>query len=195
MWRGLVYGLLMAVAKVITGAWLIRLNIKLSSPSSLPFHLPPALAWCQGSTSANGFAKSRSTRSNAASQAQPDYDTANSNSVRWTDPQEVPPHPSDSGPSRLRTLYPASITGLAMIARGEIGFLIASLAESQNIFPETGPDGTGTSRLYLVVVWAIMLCTIAGPLSLGALVRRVKRLQTAREMMDDFDPLDGWGTL
>ena len=82
-----------------------------------------------------------------------------------------------------------------MIARGEIGFLIASLAESQNIFPETGPDGTGTSRLYLVVVWAIMLCTIAGPLSLGALVRRVKRLQTAREMMDDFDPLDGWGTL
>ena len=62
-----------------------------------------------------------------------------------------------------------------MIARGEIGFLVSALAESKGIFgTETGEDN---SPIFLVVTWAIMLCTIIGPLMVGALVNRVKKLQ------------------
>lgn len=85
-----------------------------------------------------------------------------------------------------------------MTARGEIGFLIASLAESTGInrlkakdgaasgFDFVSDTGTGTgsspvsssaSEIYLVVTWAIMLCTVIGPLAVGSLVKRVRRLE------------------
>ncbi len=40
------------------------------------------------------------------------------------------------------SLYPASVLGLAMVARGEIGHLIASLAESRGTFVQAGVDST-----------------------------------------------------
>jgi Kef-type K+ transport system membrane component KefB len=72
-----------------------------------------------------------------------------------------------------RSLYPASILGLAMVARGEVAFLIASVAQSTGIFAGT----SATEQLYLVVMWAAMVCTIVGPLGVGVLVRRVKVLE------------------
>ncbi|KAG6104650.1 hypothetical protein E4U14_005564 [Claviceps sp. LM454 group G7] len=75
-----------------------------------------------------------------------------------------------------RSLYPASIIGCAMVARGEIGFLISSIAESNDIFSSSS-GRSSTSDLFLIVTWAIVLCTILGPLAVGLLVRRVRRLQ------------------
>lgn len=66
-----------------------------------------------------------------------------------------------------------------MTARGEIGFLISSIAESNGIYSNSStsqPKGT-SSDTFLVVTWAIMLCTILGPLAVGLVVKRVKRLQ------------------
>ncbi|KAG6018750.1 hypothetical protein E4U19_008059, partial [Claviceps sp. Clav32 group G5] len=63
-----------------------------------------------------------------------------------------------------RSLYPASIIGCAMVARGEIGFLISSIAESNNIFSASS-GRSSTSDLFLIVTWAIVLCTILGPLA------------------------------
>jgi Kef-type K+ transport system membrane component KefB len=100
-------------------------------------------------------------------------------------------------------LLPAAILGCAMVARGEIGFLISALAASKGIFgsgesSETGTRGSGlVSELYLVVTWAILLCTIVGPLSLGFLVKRVKQLQidTGQHggISPNQDPLGIWG--
>ena len=59
-----------------------------------------------------------------------------------------------------------------MTARGEIGFLVIAFASSNGIF---GSDPS--SEIFLVVTWAIVLCTIAGPISVGLLVRRVRRLE------------------
>lgn len=93
-------------------------------------------------------------------------------------------------PPKPKSLYPPAILGLAMVARGEVGYLIASLAQSQGIFA-TGPSG-GTSDVYLVIIWAISICTLVGPICVGTLVKRVKRLQGARGGSGP-DPLGVWG--
>lgn len=96
-------------------------------------------------------------------------------------------------PRKPRSLYPASILGLAMVARGEIGYLIASLAETDGIFSSSKQQNSGSSELYLVVVWAITLCTIIGPVCVGTLVKRVKTLQAQRVNSGGADPLGSWG--
>ena len=92
-----------------------------------------------------------------------------------------------------------------MVARGEIGFLISALAASNGIFvaQNTNPDhadddGGFASEIYIIVTWAILLCTVVGPLALGFLAKRVKQLQRQR-VADDVgsaggeDPLGVWG--
>ncbi|OJD19030.1 hypothetical protein AJ78_00981 [Emergomyces pasteurianus Ep9510] len=78
---------------------------------------------------------------------------------------------------------------MAIVARGEIGFLISSLGESRGVFSPVeasysasgihtgGKHPAAASDIYLVITWAIMLCTAVGPVSVGTLVKRVKRLQ------------------
>lgn len=80
-----------------------------------------------------------------------------------------------------------------MVARGEIGYLIASLAETNGVFAQSSSNGGRSSEIYLVVIWAITLCTVVGPISVGTLVRRVKKLQKQRERSGDPDPLGVWG--
>ncbi|KAJ9644938.1 uncharacterized protein PV06_08772 [Exophiala oligosperma] len=97
---------------------------------------------------------------------------------------------------RPKSLYPAWLLGCAMVARGEIGFLISALAASNGIFTADGDNVQPTSEIYLIVTWAILLCTILGPIALGLLAKRVKRLQKERDQNGDAgiqDPLGTWG--
>lgn len=82
-----------------------------------------------------------------------------------------------------------------MVARGEIGYLIASVAETNSIFTHrtNGPHKPSNTEIYLVVVWAISVCTLIGPVSVGTLVKRVKTLQNRREKSGGPDPLGVWG--
>jgi hypothetical protein len=94
-------------------------------------------------------------------------------------------------PKKPISLYPASILGLAMVARGEIGFLISSVAESNGIFTSAT---SGSDDIFLIVTWAIVLCTIIGPVGVGLLVRRVKRLEKEKEGSGSRrDVLGVWG--
>ena len=80
-----------------------------------------------------------------------------------------------------------------MVARGEIGFLISSLAESTGVFSASSASGNESSEMFLVIT----LCTVIGPVSVGILVKRVKRLQS-REMglrTGREDPLGVWGVM
>lgn len=77
-----------------------------------------------------------------------------------------------------------------MVARGEVGYLIASLAQSQGMF-SSGSSGE-TSEIYLVIIWAISICTLIGPICVGTLVKRVKKLQESRGASGS-DPLGVWG--
>jgi len=67
-----------------------------------------------------------------------------------------------------RNFYPAFLLGLAMTTRGEIGFLIAAIAQTSGV--------SGPAEVYLVVMWAILLCTLVGPLAVGVVVRRINRV-------------------
>jgi hypothetical protein len=79
-----------------------------------------------------------------------------------------------------------------MIARGEIGYLIASLAQSQGIF-SNGDTEDGSSDIYLVIIWAISICTLVGPIAVGTLTRRVRKLQAIIVNAGGEDPLGVWG--
>ena len=70
---------------------------------------------------------------------------------------------------RRKNIYPALLLGMAMTTRGEIGFLIAAVAQTGGIlYPQ---------ELYLVVVWGITLCTLFGPIGVGLVARKIERME------------------
>ena len=80
--------------------------------------------------------------------------------------------------------FQALITASAMVARGEIGFLIASLSESSGTLTlQQGGISIKDSfsdDVFLVIVWAVVLCTITGPIIVGILVKRqIRDIQPA----------------
>ena len=95
-----------------------------------------------------------------------------------------------TAPPKPKSFYQSSILELAMVARGEVGYLIASLAQSKGIFASGSSDEI--SEIYLVVIWAISICTVVGPICVGTLVKRAKKLETMRTT-NISDPLGSWG--
>ena len=89
--------------------------------------------------------------------------------------------PSESG-SRFRrglahSWAPPTLLGTAMVARGEIGLLIIQIGLNETPFL--------SQKAFMVGVWAILLNTIIGPVSVGILLKRV-----GNKIADDVR----WGT-
>ncbi|KAL4929762.1 cation:proton antiporter [Aspergillus undulatus] len=219
VWRGFVYAVLMTFAKMCTGLWLVRFSPKfglarfvriLKAPVSYAtscVRRSPKAANEKGRQQAAtneqvriGDAAAEPSRSGSEPESAVSNDNDDNQGPPSTTPQTQPdttPPPqqerrttSMSLPPKPKSLYPASILSLAMVARGEIGYLIASLAESNGIFGDTSQGSTET---YLIVIWAISLCTLVGPISVGTLVKRVKSLQRQRTNTGVADPLGVWG--
>jgi hypothetical protein len=181
VWRGIIYSILMMIGKLATGVWLVRISFPWSS---LDFLIPTRYKLPNASKNGNGRArdspvgtsKDEHMLHNLGQRSPVGPDSATAQIGLKTISNTNRP-----APAKPLSLYPPAILGLAMTARGEIGFLIASIAESQGIFSNiSNPSGpTGSSQIYLVVVWAIVLCTMLGPLGVGLLVRRVKRLESS----------------
>lgn len=83
--------------------------------------------------------------------------------------------------------YAVPLLGLSMVPRGEIGFLVASLAESKGVFGNPLSPG-GSSEVYVIVVWAVVLCTMVAPICIGLLVRKIKLVDA-----DGGSSLGVWG--
>lgn len=169
VWRGIVYTILMMLGKLACGLVLVRFT---STPAKvqLPKGQQPTATSASDEISASPKSEQQQTPS------------ANSKRKRQA-PRTLP---------KPQSLYPSLMLGSAMVARGEIGFLISSLAESNAVFGIV--EGGGSSDIFLVATWAILLCTIIGPVSIGAMVNRVKRLQKVRATdTAKPDPLGGWG--
>lgn len=161
IWRGIIYALLMIFGKLITGIWLVRFSLrrpllsfayKLKRPFSrihlfctsdklqkekkkeekkqqTPIETPiiQTSEECTGNNQANtkiNNRKSQNPSSQPNSQPEPHTQTTPNQSSTTTTIIPFPPKP--------KSLYPPSILGLAMVARGEVGYLIASLAQSQD---------------------------------------------------------------
>lgn len=184
VWRGVVYSALMTLAKMSTGLWLIRYSSLFSLDSfAKPFKV--FLALITPHVHRPEKVRIERGRRHPPEQREPSSDIQHNTTDSSTQSQSTP-----SLPPKPKSLYPACILSLAMVARGEVGYLIASLAESNGIFGET-PDGP--SETYLVVVWAISFCTLVGPISVGSMVKRVKALSMQRTNTGSPDPLGVWG--
>lgn len=193
VWKGLVYTVLMALSKIACGIWLLRLPTMPKASVKLPYlsklsniHLPHF--WGQDKKK-----PLPTPTQDAAAQSIVSPETHNSSTSQ--DPAQGTAAHSEATKIKPRSLYPASMLGCAMTARGEIGFLISSIAESNGVYSKSPTKGKSSDN-FLVVTWAIMLCTILGPLAVGVLVRRVKQLQQSVEKQGRVvrgDVLGVWG--
>ncbi|OQE13113.1 hypothetical protein PENFLA_c054G02243 [Penicillium flavigenum] len=217
VWRGVIYALLMMFAKLITGIWLVRFSLRpLSSFASglkRPFSRIPL--FCVSTRTDKLEKGKQQTAAETPIQSSEDSTDVSNNQAntqnqmtknRGSSPSEKPASQPESQdepqattsrrssavtfPPKPKSLYPSSILGLAMVARGEVGYLIASLSQSQGIFA-SGSSGE-ISEIYLVIIWAISICTLIGPICVGTLVKRVKKLQKMRGNSGS-DPLGVWG--
>lgn len=199
VWKGLVYTLLMMLGKLFCGVWLLRLPEKLNPVARKLFckHIKrPSAAIDKSAAGASAdvntsAAVARDADSHATGHDLPKPGQALSRADK-SRPVRKNVVPAGVKP---RSIYPASILGCAMMARGEIGFLISSIAESKGVFTN-GARSSSNSKIFLCVTWAIMLCTIVGPLAVGLLVQRIKKLQGRVEKgggQVQGDVLGAWG--
>lgn len=80
----------------------------------------------------------------------------------------------------------ALIIACAMVARGEIGYLIASLAQSTGTLklkPQSGGEDVTNEDIFLVVIWAVTLCTIGGPIAVGTIAKKMKKKMDAAQSL------------
>lgn len=209
VWRGIVYTVLMLVGKLVCGVWLLRFNVPgTTALKSLWYALFNRSRTSDKPKDQKGHKnkekQSHISQSNRDHNAQAEIEMTKVKSSRGSQPfpQHAVPDPASAStapaPDPPLSLYPSLILGSAMVARGEIGFLISALAESRGIFatPST-PNNTRNSSqdIFLVVTWAIMLCTIIGPVSVGLFVKRVRRLEKGKgpEGARGKDVLGAWG--
>jgi hypothetical protein len=204
IWRGFVYATLMAIGKLLCGIFLIRFSVPsfrvpLPRPkiASIKGTWREALQTCLSSRSRNKdhTASSTTTTGGPSSSEIPNNPTAD-------EPSSSPPlakKKASQNPKPPRSLYPAATLGTAMVARGEIGFLVSSIAQSNGIFSQASEGGeVEYSDLFLVVTWAILICTVIGPVAVGLMVKRVRRLQQGERKGDRSgreDPLGVWGVV
>ena len=191
VWRGIVYTVLMAFAKIVCGLWLVRLSIApTKTVRCLTKELKlPSVPHLWGKSTADGTAAQRST---TATTEPPTAKTEAASTV----PASSHEQRSSPNPPKPLSIHPPLILALAMCARGEIGFLISGVAESNGIFSSSGATSSEPSDIFLVVTWAIVLCTIVGPLGVGLSVRRVKKLQERKNRQQEGtgrDVLGVWG--
>ncbi|KNE68157.1 hypothetical protein AMAG_13322 [Allomyces macrogynus ATCC 38327] len=160
LWRGLVYAALMALGKALVGPVVVLLDALLCrtraiappSPSSSPSPPPPLPAPTPDiSTPATRSTDTPTTLSTVESQA-----TATTSTTDYDALVDV-------------RISAATLLGLGLIARGEIGIVIAQLAYAAGTTSSVVLLG---EEPFLVAMWAIVLCTVVGPAAMAVVARR-----------------------
>ncbi|KAH3056311.1 hypothetical protein KXV27_009537 [Aspergillus fumigatus] len=199
VWRGVVYTLLMAFGKLVTGLLLMRLTLRGSKLLNKAKKVLLGFATVRAAKSCKTKPQLDSDCSRAPAQGEIQSDGPKREESQLPESDSRTQDSQFPAATAAPLVVPASILGLAMVARGEIGYLIASLAEADGIFSPHSSSSPRTdsqevaSEIYLVVIWAITLCTFIGPLCVGFLVKRVKTLQRLRTQSGGEDPLGAWG--
>lgn len=87
----------------------------------------------------------------------------------------------------------ALLVGFARVARGEIGFLIASLSQSSRTLTLRLSNEFGNTSsnedIFQVISWAVVLCTITGPLGVGVIARRLTQQTTQMNWLFEYQQL------
>ncbi|GAA6051932.1 hypothetical protein JCM3770_006583 [Rhodotorula araucariae] len=166
IWRGVVYALLMALGKTVAGTPIILVDVLRRGRKAAP----PA-------------AQSRPSSAESGAAAPMDASTA---AEKGSPGAGAGPAVEEEGRGEgdawgrhlvATTLPAAAFVGLALVARGEIGILVLQVAAadaySAAADAEPGTTPVLEEEAYLVGIWAVALCTIAGPVAFGVLIKRV----------------------
>ncbi|KAI0142711.1 Sodium/hydrogen exchanger family-domain-containing protein [Xylariaceae sp. FL1272] len=183
VWRGILYTILMIIGKLLCGLWLVRLPLSAGSALRRSVSCPvPKFHWVLGkvrrrSSKPEQIPESTTTDSGAVQINQSSPEQVNTQTIP---PREERTASTEDSPVKPLSLYPAAVIGCTMVARGEIRFLISSMAESQGVFRHPDEDPSEASELFLVITWAIFVYTIVSPLATGIVVKSIKNLESAR---------------
>jgi Kef-type K+ transport system membrane component KefB len=134
IWRGILFSLLMTIAKFIVGIWIPIFEFIGSRKSPKPDNSTP------GETSHETHEKRNSSEA-----------------------KNYTPRASDKKGGYGSASLAGLILGSAMVARGEIGLLIVEIGYNDTSYVST--EG------FITAVWAILLNTIVGPVTVGYLVK------------------------
>jgi hypothetical protein len=166
VWRGIIYTVLMALGKCAVGVWMIILPFAAHFVRRIRFkHGQEKHSAKEEICTPFGTPSASFTQTQNASFIVPPV---------TSDLESQPPAPRDTH-DPPQNYYAALLLALAMTARGEIGFLIAAVGESYGLLVP--------NEIYLVVVWAITLCTFLAPIGVGFVVRRIEKAEADRPGM------------
>jgi Kef-type K+ transport system membrane component KefB len=161
VWRGILYSVLMVLAKFAVGVWIV---------------IWPERRPCIGRRrKSNGPSRNGST-----GQADIPLEIAPAESRTEA--------PLSTGPSALlqnkkNTFHPtmsrmrsAFLLGIAMVARGEIALIVAQLARPLLVSTSNTNGGASSmdSEPFAVVIWAILVSTVGGAIGVGLVLRTSK---------------------
>ncbi|KAF7342118.1 putative Na(+)/H(+) antiporter GerT [Mycena venus] len=136
IWRGLVYSLLMSLAKVLVGLWMLVWPDRVSGYGWLGRRLPRR-------------------------PSEEETNRVGENPLAENEAIQLPDF------TRIRS---AAFVGLAMVARGEIALIVAEISQ-----PLLGiHDPRATSEPFAIVIWATLLNTAGGAISVGLLLKGQK---------------------
>ncbi|KAI0637600.1 hypothetical protein C8Q77DRAFT_1214666 [Trametes polyzona] len=196
IWRGIVYSILMCVAKLAVGVPILLYGPYLYYWPSISARIRQRVRASLHKVRAGLLFPFRSCRSRDTAPADEERFPRSSTLVApepgLQDKLEAPDAPTPPPPiSRVSIAAPrdgkiplthrastsipaAAFIGAAMVARGEIGLLIAQLARggSEHAPAPGGEAGVLSEEPFLLCIWAILLCTLVGPIALGYFVRR-----------------------
>jgi hypothetical protein len=168
LWQGIIYALVMWAAKVFTAVWIPAQHTasglvkrwKSRQPAK-PVQDAVNLQKLANSEPA-GESEAETSDSSATAAAPPSTPSP-------SPPPPSPPADTESPVARGQQslLVPTLLLGSAMVARGEIGLLISNAARTAS--PDLMPED-----LFIVSTWAIVLCTVVGPISVAVLVKKIK---------------------
>ncbi|TNY19842.1 Sodium/hydrogen exchanger family-domain-containing protein [Rhodotorula diobovata] len=177
VWRGLVYACLMALGKVLAGGVLLVADALRGRGRGGG---GAGADESKGRRGEVGRSEAQARRGEVSTEAEKNA-TALRALERGEDDEGRDALSSSSAAAASsywsEALPAAAFVGLALVARGEIGILVLQLAySSSSPQPQpqspTAPTPVLTKEPYLIGIWAVALCTIAGPVAFGALVRR-----------------------
>ncbi|GAA5914680.1 hypothetical protein JCM6882_003600 [Rhodosporidiobolus microsporus] len=183
IWRGIVYAILMTLAKVLAGTPILLIDLfspfdRLMARSGAKSHrgeeeekdgmqTPLGRGGERGQLE-DGFV-SRRPPLTEAERASPSFNLSGATT------------PTDNGQAARLTrssymlnesLPAACFLGFALVARGEIGVLILQVAYTSAAEASDPSASVLSEEPYLLGIWAVALCTIVGPVAFGAVTRR-----------------------
>ena len=194
VWRGMVYTVLMVLGKCATSVWLFAFpvlnkfisKVKTKIPQSnrnaqadkVPTQSPPRSAHPPSQIFPDSEMTSKSIISD-------DFDTSHNPPIihRNTILAMNYDNPHTAKTSQ-KYIYAVLLLSFAMTTRGEIGFLIAAVGQSIDIL---APED-----VYLVVIWAVILCTLLGSIGVGIVVFFIKKA-AVRLRVGPSEILGVWG--